>query len=426
MYIDDFDKIILFSPIRTGSTLIYNLLRELFPNKSVQKTHFIKEFSYHHNAICISTIRQPYNSIISSLIREKETNEISITDIEKEIVTYITFGGEDILKIENVPNILLYYEDFFSDINLFFEKIQKYTKHEITSDVRLTLKTKYSISSVEDISSRFSKFSELDETTQIHGKHISKYKGMTDYYDLLSEEHISIFEKNSIIQNIIQKYYTNIPTDISNFPLNNVYGQQRYLAFDIFLKKGLVYLICPLYDDEIDTSDLTIRQGNHSLTLIENKIFDKETFPSIQILIFQGNGDYMTIKVDYKTFSNSYSLKNVKNKKNNLSLTTLFVHASYLFPMVFYDFYKKHGVEHFYLYYNGDIPDNLLKNPIFTGKDVTLIPWKYHYWNNDRCKYKHHAQIGQLHHALYKYGKTDSKYMIFNDFDEYFRSPLLF
>ena len=38
-------------------------------------------------------------------------------------------------------------------------------------------------------------------------------------------------------------------------------------------------------------------------------------------------------------------------------------------------------------------------------------------------KYYHHTQIGQIHHALYKYGKKYSKYMIFCDFDEYLYIP---
>jgi hypothetical protein len=31
----------------------------------------------------------------------------------------------------------------------------------------------------------------------------------------------------------------------------------------------------------------------------------------------------------------------------------------------------------------------------------------------------HHAQPGQIQHALYKYGKNEYTYMIFNDLDEY-------
>ena len=37
--------------------------------------------------------------------------------------------------------------------------------------------------------------------------------------------------------------------------------------------------------------------------------------------------------------------------------------------------------------------------------------------------FKHHAQPGQMHHALYKYGKNNYNYMIFCDLDEYIFIP---
>ena len=54
-----------FSPVRTGSTLIYNYLKEL--NKNPQKAHKYKyNKKYNKNNKYIITIRHPYNSIISS------------------------------------------------------------------------------------------------------------------------------------------------------------------------------------------------------------------------------------------------------------------------------------------------------------------------------------------------------------------------
>ena len=42
---------------------------------------------------------------------------------------------------------------------------------------------------------------------------------------------------------------------------------------------------------------------------------------------------------------------------------------------------------------------------------------------NIDCKYRHHAQLGQIHHAIYYYGKDICDYMIFCDLDEYLFIP---
>ena len=72
--------------------------------------------------------------------------------------------------------------------------------------------------------------------------------------------------------------------------------------------------------------------------------------------------------------------------------------------------------------YNGLLNDKIKE--IFNYDDVTLIEWDFRYWNDkEKHKYKRHAQAEQIHHALYKYGKDNYKYMIFNDLDEYFFIP---
>ena len=69
------------------------------------------------------------------------------------------------------------------------------------------------------------------------------------------------------------------------------------------------------------------------------------------------------------------------------------------------------------MYYNGKINDEIIK--YLNYPNVTLIEWDFRYWNNKNNKYKHHAQTGQLHHALFKFGKMNYDFMIFNDMDEF-------
>jgi hypothetical protein len=78
------------------------------------------------------------------------------------------------------------------------------------------------------------------------------------------------------------------------------------------------------------------------------------------------------------------------------------------------------------MYYNGVITPEIYKlfnRPQY--KNVTLVEWNFNYWNPRQFKYCHHAQMGQMHHALYRYGKDISEYMIFCDLDEYLHIPEL-
>jgi hypothetical protein len=74
------------------------------------------------------------------------------------------------------------------------------------------------------------------------------------------------------------------------------------------------------------------------------------------------------------------------------------------------------------MYYNGKITEEIVTD-ILNLPNVTLIEWDFPYWNDNGDKYKHHAQMGQLSDALYKYGKDRHKYMIFCDMDEYMFVP---
>jgi len=93
-------NIIQFSPIRSGSTLVYNILREF---SNVRKTHNI---SVKNGQLYVITYRHPYNCIISSLLRnEKKINSLNI---KSEISEYLKNGGKDLLENDLLKkNILL-------------------------------------------------------------------------------------------------------------------------------------------------------------------------------------------------------------------------------------------------------------------------------------------------------------------------------
>ena len=212
-----------------------------------------------------------------------------------------------------------------------------------------------------------------------------------------------------------------------HFPITNT----KMLFFDIFYKNNKIYMIMPIYNVPALPEHIKLTVNNKVLRITESHV--KDSNEPILIYIYE----YITppnsvIEVNVKLINNmtkTYALIHIqpqpqpqpKTGTNKfLALTTLFKHDYYLFPL-FYNYYKEQGVDHFYMYYNGVITPEIRK--VFDKPCVTLVEWNFQYWNPRGVKYSHHAQMGQMHHALYKYGKDIYDYMIFCDLDEYLHVP---
>jgi len=77
-------------------------------------------------------------------------------------------------------------------------------------------------------------------------------------------------------------------------------------------------------------------------------------------------------------------------KKYDVVVMTLFYEESRDELQMFYDYYRARGVEHFYMYYNGKLNDEL---DIPRESDITYIEWDYYYWYCADGQSYHHAQI---------------------------------
>jgi hypothetical protein len=215
-------------------------------------------------------------------------------------------------------------------------------------------------------------------------------------------------------------------------------SENKYLFFDIFYKNNQIHLISPIYNSRINTNEFQIYANNRLLTISEEYIKDNYEPICIYKYDYISSSNIIDVNVEYNNRVQTYILEiepddndntnntHNTNNINELTLTTLFKDDYAIFPL-FYEYYKNQGVSHFYMYYNGKISDEIMN--IFDLSYVTLIEWDFAYWN-ENCKYKHHAQMGQINHALYKYGKNskngknhDKKYMIFCDMDEYMYIP---
>ena len=221
---------------------------------------------------------------------------------------------------------------------------------------------------------------------------------------------------------IFKETKENFYTPSKNIGINTFeLSDYKVLYFDIFLKNNELFLILPVYNKDIYFIN-KIRVINNGNNLILKKKIQKVRYEPTLILVYDFNSDNNYITLTYNNLVKRYNLEHIKTKKKyKLTLTTLFKDDYYLFDL-FYNYYSNQGVEHFYMYYNGKLNEDI-KNIFESKKNVTLIEWNFRYWNDTSCEFRHHAQMGQIHHAIYRYGKNVSEYMIFCDLDEYMLSP---
>ena len=211
---------------------------------------------------------------------------------------------------------------------------------------------------------------------------------------------------------------------------DNIVGE-KVVMFDIFISNDLLYIIAPYtedyhddYNNEVFIEDeivlFKVYVKEEQLKLC--KSYTNKGKENFTILIFNcvysNNDNQIEVRVNYNDkLDKNFIVENSKiEKKHYLSLTTCFKYDYKLFDL-WYEYYKKQGVDHFYMYYNGKLTQEIVD--IFDKNDVTLIEWDFNYWVYTKIR-RHFAQIGQIQHSLYKYGKINSEYMIYCDLDEYF------
>ena len=191
-----------------------------------------------------------------------------------------------------------------------------------------------------------------------------------------------------------------------------------FTLFDIFIKNGLLYLIMSINNDPINNKELFVRINNKTLKFIEK--YEKNSKEPILIHTYECNQQNDTnVCIEYHEWNRIFLANYMCSKKKGfLALTTLFKDDYVYFP-TYYKYYMKQGVDHFFMYYIRNVTSKIKEQ--LNYPNVTLIQWDYRYWQcQKKYKWGHHAQPGQLASALYKYGKYNYDYMIFNDMDEYF------
>lgn len=186
--IGHYDNITLYSPHRTGSTVVYNVLRYLFEDDDIMdilgyyfrkkknllankvcKTHFFWPCEQDNTCI-VSTIRHPLDTIVSRMrISPKDRSDQAINKLIRDYFTSWT----NIRRLQSYGKkvIVLQYEDFEDNLDAIFSRLEEQLSINIEEQDKANLKNALSRENVQDYIQKFSSFSKKD-ITHLHGNHI--------------------------------------------------------------------------------------------------------------------------------------------------------------------------------------------------------------------------------------------------------------
>jgi len=199
---DKYKSIDVISYPRSGTTLVYNILKNLFPfikvTKSGHDLSILKKID--PNILYVIPVRNLYNTIASiTELDDRDVNEetlVPITIFNKiknsySLLVDTLFGNIDnFISLTSCPHvILLNYDKFVNNYDYIYQILE--TKLNITIDINIKQLLYNSVNRtatkkfINDLN--LQSFKEYDPQTQLHGNHISKYNGNTDYNTVFSE-----------------------------------------------------------------------------------------------------------------------------------------------------------------------------------------------------------------------------------------------
>ena len=199
-------RIFQISPIRTGTTLIWNILRKIFSQIEVYKANQLDEYvrkslDEDSNIKVVSTIRDPRDTLCSYMTiwyeLWNENNIINKKRLDESIDFLRSYSGgfDDFIELCNInDNLVLKYELFWDDYDYIFNEFEKFFNINIDNKMRIKLENECNVKAHKKIADKFDTFfpieNNVDLETLIHGKHISGTNGRpTQWKNIIPEEY---------------------------------------------------------------------------------------------------------------------------------------------------------------------------------------------------------------------------------------------
>lgn len=170
--------LIQMSPVRTGSTLLYNILRECFPGKQVEKHH---NYSRHFAGIpLVGSVRDPFDALVSiARVNQIDIDEASVVRLCQ---IFRSHGADDIVRIKDLANVLIVkYDTLLGDPGSVFDQLEAAFQVRIPSEKRTSILQQYGLRAAAAISGAQGEFGRWDPATKIHGNHVSDHASEFGY-----------------------------------------------------------------------------------------------------------------------------------------------------------------------------------------------------------------------------------------------------
>jgi len=156
---------------RSGSTVVWQILRDLVPDQAVPKLH--GTYTAQNGELVVLTVRSPHD-IAASLYRVRLSRggvgvdgpaglEIVLNDTRAHFRSLGEMVGQ--------PHVLLRYEEFYCDFDVIFDAIAGALGIEIGPEVRADIGGRYTLERNRERAAKFADFNEFD-ADGIHGDHI--------------------------------------------------------------------------------------------------------------------------------------------------------------------------------------------------------------------------------------------------------------
>lgn len=190
-------------------------------------------------------------------------------------------------------------------------------------------------------------------------------------------------------------------------------SERQFLYHDLFISNDRFCIVYHDYGKNVDRSTLKIYLNNVELVKYGIAEYNGTTLRYYDLKDVRAKNE---LRITWNDVTIRHTLKPVTPRHHKMCIATLFK-DDYSWIETFYQYYKKQGVDYFYLWYNGDI--EIVRDKLFQADDIEYGSWNFHYWDSPN---KHHAQVPCLLTFQYKYFPyTD--YASINDLDEFITGP---
>ena len=191
--LEPYKKVIVFSASRTGSSLVYNVLRFVFESEgnlfcshnefnqrcSVLKTHKFSDLNLleEKNVLYVITVRNPVDAIISNY----RICPCVIVNIREFVEELICRHKECLLFAESMQNeghnvVFIKYEEFEDNLDFIFNFIEDRFLIELADLDKILMSQGYAKENIYFSTKGFSDFKQYLPVSGFHGKHVTLEK----------------------------------------------------------------------------------------------------------------------------------------------------------------------------------------------------------------------------------------------------------